>query len=170
MKRIAILGSPGSGKSRLAMRLAQVSKLALIHLDQEFWLPGWKEPSKEVWSKKHSDLIAKPSWILDGGFLRTGEDRIQRCDLVVLFNIPTSVCLFRIIRRIGKNYGQVRVDGPKGCPEFLDMGFLKYVLLYKRNHKNLHPFILKHLPPSSKLVIISNNGDIEHLLNRFKTA
>ncbi|VAW23970.1 hypothetical protein MNBD_ALPHA11-825 [hydrothermal vent metagenome] len=170
MKRVAIIGSPGSGKSTVAMQLAKVSGLACIHLDQEFWLPGWKEPGKEEWSKKHSDLIAKSSWILDGGFLRTGEDRIQNCDLVVLFNIPTSVCMYRIFKRIILNRGRVRVDGPKGCPEIFDMGFLKYVLFYKRNHKNLRPFILKHLPQSSKLVIISNNGDIERLLNKFKTA
>ncbi len=170
MKRIAILGSPGSGKSRLAKQLAQVSNLPLIHLDQEFWLPNWKEPIKDDWTKKHSALIAGSSWILDGGFLRTGEDRIKRCDLVILFYTPTLVCLYRVLKRIIMNLGQVRIDGPKGCPEALDISFLKYVLFYKRNHKELRPFILKHLPNSGELVIIFNNADIETLLNRFKTA
>ncbi len=167
MKRMALLGGPGSGKSTFAIRLARVSNLPLVHIDEEFWLPGWTEPSKQEWTRKHSALIAQDSWILDGGMLRTGEDRIARCDLVVLFDVPTHICLYRVIKRIVRNYGKEREGVATGCPEKLDLNFLNYVYHYRANHTDLRPFILKHLPSNSELVIVRNNADIESLLNRF---
>ncbi len=38
-RRIMIIGAPGSGKSRAARRLAEITGLPLIHLDNEYWLP-----------------------------------------------------------------------------------------------------------------------------------
>ena len=92
-------------------------------------------------------------------------------DAIWLFYLISQphVCLYRVIKRILTNYGRVRADAPPGCPERFDLGFLIYVLNYRRNHGALRPYILKHLPKNSELVIISNNTDIENLLNRFKT-
>lgn len=169
MKRIALLGGPGSGKSTFAIRLAKISNLPLVHIDKEFWLPDWREPSKRQWAKKHSSLITKDTWILDGGMLRTGEDRIARCDLVVLFDIPTHICLYRVLKRIVINFGKEREGVATGCLEKLDLNFLNYVFHYRANHEDLRLFILNHLPINSELVIVRSNADIENLLNRFKT-
>jgi len=40
--RIILVGSPGSGKSWLSKRIAQITGYQLIHLDLEFHLPGWQ--------------------------------------------------------------------------------------------------------------------------------
>jgi len=40
MKKILIIGSPGSGKSTLSKKLKEKLKLPLIHLDKIFWKPN----------------------------------------------------------------------------------------------------------------------------------
>ena len=40
-ERIAVIGSPGAGKSTLATMIAAATGLPLIHLDAEHWQPGW---------------------------------------------------------------------------------------------------------------------------------
>lgn len=39
-KRILVIGSPGSGKSTFSRKLAEVTKIPLVHLDKEFWNYG----------------------------------------------------------------------------------------------------------------------------------
>ncbi|MCL2545878.1 MAG: hypothetical protein FWE06_01620 [Oscillospiraceae bacterium] len=41
-KKIAIVGSPGSGKSWLSKKIAALTGYPLHHLDVEFWKPGWE--------------------------------------------------------------------------------------------------------------------------------
>jgi adenylate kinase family enzyme len=49
MQRVAIIGSRGAGKSTLARKLGGILGLPVIHLDKEYWQPGWTEPPKAEW-------------------------------------------------------------------------------------------------------------------------
>ena len=170
MKRIAILGCSGSGKSTLSQKLAKVSGLPVIHLDQEFHLPNWQERSAEEWADIHSALAARERWIIDGCYNRSAAERTKRADLIIWFNIPTHICLYRVIKRIVTNYGKQRSDSAPGCNEQFDIEFLLYVLSFKRQKAPKLLAIFEKRPPNTELVIISNNADIKNLLNRFKTA
>ena len=43
LKRIAIIGSPGVGKSTFARQLGDITGIEVFHLDRLFWKPGWVE-------------------------------------------------------------------------------------------------------------------------------
>ena len=47
MKRIAIIGCGGSGKTTLATQLGAALGLPVHHLDRLFWRAGWQETPKE---------------------------------------------------------------------------------------------------------------------------
>ncbi|MCB1082117.1 MAG: hypothetical protein KDK63_03115 [Chlamydiia bacterium] len=47
MKRIVIIGNPGSGKSTLGRHLAQKLGYPLADLDDFYWLPNWTERPKD---------------------------------------------------------------------------------------------------------------------------
>lgn len=170
MKRIAILGCCGSGKSTLSHRLAKVTNLPLIHLDQEYHLPNWQERPADEWSNIHAGLVARNRWIIDGCYGGTVSQRTQRADMIVWFDIPTHVCLYRVIKRVITNYGKQRVDAAPGCNERLDIEFLAYVLNFRRLKTPKLLIFFEARSPNTELVIISNNADIKNLLNRFKTA
>ena len=135
MERIIITGSPGSGKSTLAGLMAERLSLPLIHLDALFWRPGWVSVSREEFDRLLAEAMAGERWIIDGDYGRTLAVRLQRADTAVFFDYPTYLCLFRTLKRIITNLGAVRPDMGEGCPERLDLEFLRYVCGYRRKQR-----------------------------------
>lgn len=59
MKKIIVIGPSGSGKSRLARKIAPILNLPLYHLDQLFWQAGWKSISQEEFTEKLQEIVKK---------------------------------------------------------------------------------------------------------------
>ncbi len=131
-RRIAVLGSSGAGKSTLAVALGAATGLPVVHLDKEHWLPGWTEPDRAGWHARLVELAARPEWIIDGqygtAFLT---DRLRRADLAVFLDLPTRLCLWRIVKRWRQLKGRVRLDMGEGCPEKIDAEFVHYVATFR---------------------------------------
>ena len=66
MQRVAIIGSGGAGKSTLARQLGEATGLPVVHLDREYWAPGWVEPPRDEWTRKVALFAAEDAWIMDG--------------------------------------------------------------------------------------------------------
>jgi len=66
MRRIALVGPGGAGKSTLARRLGARLGLPVVHLDAEHWHPGWVETPAEEWAEKVRALASGERWIIDG--------------------------------------------------------------------------------------------------------
>ena len=47
MRRVLVIGICGAGKSTFSQVLAARTGLPLIHLDKEFWRPGWADRPPE---------------------------------------------------------------------------------------------------------------------------
>ncbi|MBT8221299.1 MAG: AAA family ATPase, partial [Bacteroidia bacterium] len=131
LNRIMIIGCCGAGKSTLATRLHEILDLPLIHLDQHYHLPEWREPSKEEWEQIATDLASGDQWIIDGNYGGTMDIRIPRADLILFMDYPTHSCISRIIKRTWKYHGKVRPDMAPGCPERFDWEFLHYTATFR---------------------------------------
>ena len=132
MRRVLVIGSPGSGKSTLSHALAKRSGLPLHHLDRMFWLPGWIERDRSEGRVELADVLAQDRWIIDGNYGSTLPSRIARADTVVWLDYPTALCLGRALRRWWMHRGRSRPDMTEGCPERLDGEFLLYILNFRR--------------------------------------
>ncbi len=164
MKRVLVIGSGGSGKSTFAIQLAERTGLPLIHLDAEFWQPGWVETPKEEWTAKVEQLISEQRWIMDGNFGGTMERRIEACDTVVFLDISRWVCLWRVILRRVRNHGRARADMTPGCNEKLDWSFLWWILFYPEQRRRKILKRLAILRPDQRAVVLGNTKEVESFL------
>ena len=68
MRRVLVIGISGAGKSTFARELAARIGLPLIHLDKEFWRPGWVTTQQPQWRARVAALAAQDTWIIDGNY------------------------------------------------------------------------------------------------------
>ena len=130
MRRVLVIGSGGAGKSTAARRLAAATGLPLVHLDREYWHPGWRPTPPEEWRRVVGELIAAEHWVLDGNYGGTLATRLARADTVVFLDIGRITCLVRAIRRAIRHRSRPREDVAPGCPDRLDREFLWWIWRY----------------------------------------
>jgi adenylate kinase family enzyme len=101
MKRVVILGRGASGKSTLAVRLGEISKLPVIHLDKLFWQPGLVALPRDPWVAVQRQLIRGEAWIMEGdlGPYDAVEVRLAAADTVIMLDFSLPRCAWRAIRR-----------------------------------------------------------------------
>ena len=107
-KIIAVIGSPGSGKTTFAEKLNKCTGLPVYYLDAIWHKPDKTHIPREEFDTRISEIFTTPEWIIDGNYGSTMELRLQACDTVVFLDYPLDVCLDGIRERRGK----VRTDMP----------------------------------------------------------
>jgi adenylate kinase family enzyme len=143
MRKIAIIGSAGSGKSTLATRLGHATGIKVIHLDKLYWKPGWTEPRKEEWIETVKKILEDDAWIIDGNYGGTMEMRLAACDTIVFLDLPRTLCVARVLKRVLRYNKNTRPDMAEGCDERFDWEFLKWVWNYPRDSKPKVESLLK---------------------------
>jgi adenylate kinase family enzyme len=97
MKRVAVFGNAGGGKSTLSRRLAEITGLPLYTLDiiqfpGDRYRPKEKDGGKvspEEYTKIHTDILNQDRWIIDGyGSVASAWERFAAADTLVYIDLP----------------------------------------------------------------------------------
>ena len=159
MKKVIVIGCPGSGKSTVSRALHNKTGIPLYHLDMMYWNADKTTVEKSVFLERLSDVLEKDEWIIDGNYSSTMELRMVACDTVIFLDYPLDVCLDGIRERRGKP----RSDMPWIETEE-DAEFIEFIKNYNEQQK---PKVLELLQKYSdkNIVIFKSREQADAFLN-----
>jgi adenylate kinase family enzyme len=164
MERVVIVGPGGSGKSTLALELGRRLGLPVIHLDREYWRPGWVAPPEDWWQDRVRELVAGPRWVMDGNYGGSMATRFARADTILFLDFPRWRYLPRVIRRRFQYRRGTRPDMADGCDERLDRAFLTWLWRYPRQSRPHTLAALAAAPSGVRVVTIRSPHQVERFL------
>lgn len=168
MKRVAVIGCGGSGKSTMSRKLGEITNLPVYHLDALHFEPGWVAMPKDRWVQLQQQIIQEDKWIIDGNYGRTIDIRMNEADTIIFFDLPRWITLYRVIKRRMMYHGRTRPDLREGCPERLDWKFLRWVWGYRSTQRPDLIKKLESLAASKTIYIIKTNADSHRLFEQIQ--
>ena len=100
MKRILVIGCPGSGKSYFAKRLGAILNLPVIHMDNLYWKKDKTSISREELENKLKPYLKQDAWIIDGNYHHTLKMRIAYATDVFFLDVSREECIQGMLERI----------------------------------------------------------------------
>lgn len=99
-------------------------------------------------------IEAKEAWIFEGGLSATYANRAARADTMIWIDLPVRLRIWRVVKRLMKDYGKPRPDSAPDCPEEFSLetlAFWKWIWDTRKSHRiklqNLidgHPHLTVH--------------------------
>jgi adenylate kinase family enzyme len=99
MKRVVVIGTTGSGKSRLAEQLAERTGLRVIELDSLFWGRDWQPAPVELFRHRVEREIRDGGWIVVGNYSQVRDLTWPAADTLVWLDLPLPLVMSRLVRR-----------------------------------------------------------------------
>ena len=158
MKRVIVIGCPGSGKSTFARALHNKTLIPLYYLDMMFWNADKTTVEKSVFLERLAGVLKRDEWIIDGNYASTMEMRMSACDTVIFLDYCIDICLAGVRERRGKR----RDDMP--WIEFEeDAEFIEFIKSFEENQR---PQILALLDRynDKNIVILKSRAEAETFL------
>jgi adenylate kinase family enzyme len=117
MKKVAVFGNAGGGKSTLAKRLAEITRLPLYPLDMIQFRSGGVEVPHDEYLKAHADLLRRDEWIIDGfGCVDSAWERFSKADTLIYIDLPLVTHHWWVTKRLIKGLFRTPEGWPEGSP------------------------------------------------------
>lgn len=164
VRKIAVVGCGGAGKSTFSRALGARLGLPVTHLDRLFWQPGWVETPADQWREIQRELVTADSWVLDGNYIKAADIRLTAADTVIFLDFPRWLCLTRVLRRTIAS-GRRDTQAP-GCPDKVDWEFLTWIWQFRANTRPRVLAAMAEHGANAEHVILSSPREVRAFLDR----
>jgi len=114
MKKIAVFGKPGSGKSTMSKALALATGIQLYQLDSIAYKKSGELVDRETFDEAHENILSSESWIIDGfGPIGSFNKRLEAADTLVYIDLPYPTSYWFVTKRLLKGL----FVKPEGWPD-----------------------------------------------------
>ena len=114
MKKVAVFGKPGSGKSTISKALALATEIELHQLDSIVYKANGEFVEREVFEQAHESILKSERWIIDGfGPLGSFNTRLEAADTLVYIDLPYPISYWFVTKRMLKGL----FVKPEGWPD-----------------------------------------------------
>ncbi|MCG8316986.1 MAG: hypothetical protein MI976_27530 [Pseudomonadales bacterium] len=115
MKKIAVFGKPGSGKSTLSKKLAAATGIPLHPLDSIIYTANGEQVDRSTFDSKHEAILSSDCWIIDGfGPVTSFFNRLDRADTLIYIDLPYPISYWLVTKRMLKGLFVTPEGWPKG--------------------------------------------------------
>ena len=137
--------------------------IPVVHLDTFNWNPGWVQTEKSMFRDRVAEALKGDAWVMDGNYTNSSPInlRLSRADAVIWLDLPRHIYFPRALWRVIKYYGRAREDIGPGCPERIDISFLKdWVRTYPTRARPEHAKIMATLPAGVHGIVLRSRAEV----------
>jgi len=152
------VGTTGSGKTRLARRIARHLAITHVELDALHWGPNWTPAPTEPFRERTAQALSEDAWVVDGNYGKVRDIVWSRADTVVWLDYPLLVILARLawrtLRRIITREELWQGNREHFAAQFAsrDSLFLWALRTYPRRRRE-YPWVLER-PEYAHLIVV----------------
>ena len=154
MRRVLIMGCPGAGKARLAVRIGRITGLDVYHIKDDRFSVTHTDDEKEAWKNAVQKIVDRDSWVIEGTQSITYKMRLDRADTVFFIREKPFNCLKNFVKRSFKK----KLAGSRDRLR-ISRDMIRKILAYR---KTMHPIIDDLIEKNNtRLKVIFFSGDEE---------
>ena len=114
MKKVAVFGKPGGGKSTFSKALSKATGIELYPLDLIEYHKNGEKVDTEEFLASYYEILAKDNWIIDGFVsLQLLEQQLEAADTIIYIDLP----YYRHYWWVTKRFLKSPFVKPEGWPD-----------------------------------------------------
>lgn len=164
MRRIAVLGCGGAGKTTLARELGARLGIEVVHGDF-LGRVGDVRAQGDEWRRLEQGVLARDEWILDAMRLSSLDARLARADTAIFLDLPRRTCLASILLRRLRHRGAVVEEA--GVADRVNRAFVRWIWRFPHRERPVILAALEQHRPTTDVVVLRSRRAARAYLRRF---
>jgi adenylate kinase family enzyme len=151
VRRVAVIGCGGAGKTTVARALALHGGLPLVQADPIVYPDGRTARPESEWQPELNAQADREAWVIDAMKLSLLEHRVRRADTVVFVDVPRRACFLGVAQR-------------DGVGAFRNREFMRWIWGFPRRARPRIYELLAQYGAERRIVVLRSRREVRRFL------